>query len=88
MPTATKRKTKPAAAKRARKPVADRPDIPYGLKGPKEGSGLLPWSRVERAAAQLVHLLGLDDAQGRAAAQHPRLGRSGWTRRSTSATAR
>ena len=48
MPATTKRKTTSTAAKRQNKPVADRPNIPYGLRGPKEGMGLLPWSRVSK----------------------------------------
>lgn len=66
MPTVTKRKTKPAAAKRARKPVADRPDIPYGLKGPKEGSRLLPWSRAsDRLRSSYIYWVSTTRKDGR-----------------------
>ena len=66
MPTVTKRKTKPAAAKQARKPVADRPDIPYGLKGPKEGSGLLPWSRAsDRLRSSYIYWVSTTRKDGR-----------------------
>jgi general stress protein 26 len=39
-------KTRTANKRQVRGPVIDRPDIPYGLRGAKEGMGLLPWSRV------------------------------------------
>jgi len=42
---ATKKSTSTDKMSRSR-PVVDRPAIPYGLRGPKEGMGLLPWSRV------------------------------------------
>ena len=34
-----------SATSRRRQPEADRPDIPYGILGEKEGSGLMPWAR-------------------------------------------
>ncbi len=66
MPTATKRKTKVIAAKRVRKPVADRPDIPYGLKGPTEGVGLLPWKRAsERMRGSYIYWVSTTRKDGR-----------------------
>ncbi len=66
MPATTKRKTKPAAPKRARRPAVDRPDIPYGLRGPKEGMGLLPWSRVsERMRGSYIYWVATTRRDGR-----------------------
>ena len=66
MPGTTKRKTKPVASKRLRMPVADRPDIPYGLRGPKEGMGLLPWSRVsERMRGSYIYWISTTRRDGR-----------------------
>ncbi len=58
--TAPRTKTKRAAA-----PRADRPNIPYGIQGPKEGLGLLPWSRaVDRLRASYVYWIGTADDRG------------------------
>jgi len=48
-----------------RGPVVDRPDIPYGLKAPKEGMGLLPWSRVsERMRHSYIYWVSTTRADG------------------------
>ena len=66
MAAVTTRKTKAAAPKRVRKPVVDRPNIPYGLKGPKEGAGLLPWSRVsERMRGSYIYWVSTTRKDGR-----------------------
>ncbi len=66
MPAATKHKPKQTLAKRASKPVADRPDIPYGLSGPKEGIGLIPWSRVSsRMQASYIYWIATTRKDGR-----------------------
>lgn len=53
----TKRTTgKPRSGGTVRSPAADRPDIPYGILGEAEGSGLLPWSRFcERMRSSYVY---------------------------------
>jgi len=49
----------------SKRPKTDRPDIPYGLKGPKDGLGLLPWSRaVDRLRASYVYWVATADARG------------------------
>ena len=66
MPAATKRTKKASIAKRPSGPRVDRPDIPYGLKGPKEGMGLLPWSRVsERMRASYIYWISTTRKDGR-----------------------
>ena len=66
MPAVTKPKTKAAAPKRVRAPVVDRPDIPYGLKGPKEGVGLLPWRRVtDRMRGSYIYWISTTRKDGR-----------------------
>lgn len=66
MATATKPRTKATAAKRPRRPVADRPDIPYGLRGPKEGMGLLPWARLsERMRHSYIYWISTTRRDGR-----------------------
>ena len=66
MPAATKRKTRAASVKRASRARVDRPDIPYGLRGPKEGMGLLPWSRVsERMGASYIYWISTTRKDGR-----------------------
>lgn len=48
------------------KPRADRPDIPYGLMGPDEGAGLLPWSRVsDRLRNAYVYWVATASSAGR-----------------------
>ncbi|HYM16033.1 MAG TPA: pyridoxamine 5'-phosphate oxidase family protein [Dehalococcoidia bacterium] len=48
------------------RPRVDRPDIPYGILGPDEGAGLLPWSRVsDRLRAAYVYWLATASADGR-----------------------
>ena len=66
MPAARNAKPKQPSTKRPRKPVADRPDIPYGLKGPKEGMGLIPWSRVSsRMQASYIYWVSTTRKDGR-----------------------
>lgn len=65
MAAATKGKAK-ATGKRVRGPRADRPDIPYGLKGPKEGMGLLPWRRVsDRMRGSYIYWISTTRKDGR-----------------------
>jgi nitroimidazol reductase NimA-like FMN-containing flavoprotein (pyridoxamine 5'-phosphate oxidase superfamily) len=47
-------------------PVADRPDIPYGIAGPDEGIGLMPWSRVvDRMRGAYVYWVATSSPDGR-----------------------
>lgn len=58
--------TKKPRRTRNQEPVASRPDIPYGLLGPDEGMGLLPWSRVgERMRSAYVYWVATASPEGR-----------------------
>ena len=46
-------------------PKPDRPNIPYGLQPPKEGLGLLPWSRAaDRLRGAYVYWIATADNRG------------------------
>jgi nitroimidazol reductase NimA-like FMN-containing flavoprotein (pyridoxamine 5'-phosphate oxidase superfamily) len=49
-----------------RDPLADRPDIPYGIAGLDEGIGLMPWHRlVERMRSAFVYWVATSSLDGR-----------------------
>lgn len=48
------------------RPKADRPNIPYGIRGPDEGGGLLPWARTaERLRTAFVYWVATSSVGGR-----------------------
>jgi pyridoxamine 5'-phosphate oxidase-like protein len=64
--TATKAGTTARRKASTRGPIVDRPDIPYGLRGPKEGAGLLPWSRAsDRLRASYIYWVSTTRKDGR-----------------------
>ena len=66
MPAARQRTAPRSSTTRTAKPRADRPEIPYGLKGAKEGMGLLPWRRVsDRMGASYIYWVSTTRKDGR-----------------------
>ena len=64
--TASRKTTTKKPRARRGGPVVDRPDIPYGLKGPKEGLGLLPWSRAsDRLRSSYIYWISTTRRDGR-----------------------